>query len=275
MPGHWNSGLSAWRLLPPLPPRWTVSRRRRRIPGAGRAAGTRRPLFGARGERLLLLFALFPTLAPLGAPSPPPRRPGRFVPSAPGRGGRGTNLCPALPVQSGFRAPRPSLGPRGRPGGPGCGRAAGGGGRRGLRVVRARVCAGGVERAAGGPGWAGGCKVGTGWGGALDAGRASAARRRGSLSAPLPAPRAGSASRGEPAGRGRGGRRPAAAGGAGCSGLAELLPGLRDGEAPQTGPRPVGGLSEPGRGAVRAPPSLPVGSGEVVTWAGRAERRAG
>lgn len=157
----------------------------------------------------MLLFALFPTLLPLGAsPLPLLSAPSAlFSLSAEAPGSRGTNLWPALTVQSGFRAPRPrpapSLGPRGSSR---AGLRALGGRRRRRRDAAAAGCVSSVRacarapavRAAGGPGSARGGKVVTGRRGAL-AEWGLAERRRGSLSAPPP-PRLGPLYRGLPAG---------------------------------------------------------------------------
>lgn len=150
----------------------------------------------------MLLFTLFPTPVPLGAA-------GVASPRRRGPGNQGTNLCRRCPggvasaAPAGAVARAPRLGRAGR-------RAAAGRGGRGLRVARARVCAGGAERAAGGPGRAGGGKVGTGRRGALGAGQGFAARSRGSLSAPPPgappaaaAPQVGPRTAGRRRGRGR------------------------------------------------------------------------
>ena len=170
--------------------------------------------------------------------------------------------------------PAPALGPRGSGGRAGL-RAGGGGGTRRPRAA-CRPCARvrGRRGARGGrPGRAGPAAVKLGPAGEARLARDGASRRgvrmpkRSSSPAPAAAPRARSASRGEPAGAragGRGGRRAAAARAAGGGGFAELLPGLGTGKHRRQVPAREDASSAPGWGAERAPPLCSFGLGKLL-----------
>lgn len=167
------------------------------------------------------------------------------------------------------RAPR-----LGQAGGPGCGRAAAGRGGRGLRVVRARVCA---ERAAGGRARPVAVKLGAA-GEALSA-RDGASRSSGWGAGPLSAPSAVRVPRGA---GGRGGRGAAAVGAVGCVGGAAAAAGWQScylvsgpGGTADRSPRPGGRLLCAGMGCRACASLVLFRFGEVVTWAGRAGRETG